>query len=120
MPLFSCVITSYLFLSFQNKLETNPRYLNHRANRWCDNLIEVLLTIEEDIFFERMRKEVMLSPKDASLKAEGDQRHAHGKQILNSMIDVSYTSNAIAIGSGFHFYNTNSGGIEQCVQGMYN
>ena len=99
MPLFSCVITSYLFLSFHNKLKTNPRYLNHRANRRCDDLIEVLLTIEEDMFFERMRKEVMLSPKDASLKVEGDQRHAHGKQILNSMIDVSYTSNAIAIGS---------------------
>ena len=51
------------------------------------------------MFFERMRKEVMLSPKNASLRAEGDQRHAYGKQILNSMNDVSYTSNAIAIGS---------------------
>ena len=46
MPL--CVITSYLFLSFHNKLKTNPHYLNHRANRRCDDLIEVLLTIEED------------------------------------------------------------------------
>ena len=71
------------------------------------------------MFFERMRKEVMLSPKDASLKAEGEQRHAHGKQILNSMIDVSYTSNTIAIGSAKCqlFYNTNTGGIEQYVQG---
>ena len=100
MPLiFMCYNNSYLFLSFHNKLKTNPRYLNHRVNRRCDNLIEVLFTIEEDMFFERMRKEVMLSPKDASLKAKGEQRHAHGKQILNSMIDVSYTSNTIVIGS---------------------
>ena len=110
MPLFSC-----LFLSFHNKLKTNLRYLNHRANRRCDNLID------EDMFFELMRKEVMLSPKDASLKAEGEQWHAHGKQILNSMIDVSFTFNTIVIGSAkcqlFYLKNTNSGGIEQCVQG---
>ena len=37
------------------------------------------------MFFERIRKKVMLSPKDASLKAEGEQ-HAHGKQILNSTL----------------------------------
>ena len=83
MTLFSCYNNSYLFLSFHNKLKTNPRYLNHQANRRCDDLIKVLLSIEEDMFFERMRKGVMLSPKDASLKAEGDQRHAHGKQIWN-------------------------------------
>ena len=72
MPLFSCV--SYLFfLSFHNKLKTNPHYLNHRTNWWCDNLIEVLFTIEEDMFFEQIRKEVILSPKDASLKAEWEQ-----------------------------------------------
>ena len=44
----------------------------------------------------------------------------HMGNILNSMIDVSYTSNTIAIGSAncqlFYFKNTNSGGIEQCVQ----
>ena len=76
-----CYNNSYLFLSFHNKLKTNPRYLNHRANRRCDDLIEVLLTIEVDMFFERMRKEVMASPKEASLKAEGEHQHAHGKQI---------------------------------------
>ena len=84
-----CYNNSYLFLSFHNKLKTNPHCINHRVNQWCDNLIEVPLTIEEDMFFERMRKKVMLSPKDASLKAEGEQRHAHGKH---------YTFNTIAIG----------------------
>ena len=55
--IFMCYNNSYLFLSFHNKLKTNPRYLNHRANRRCDDLIEVLLNIKEDMFFERMRKE---------------------------------------------------------------
>ena len=118
--IFMCYNNSYLFLSFHNKLKTNPCYLNDWANRRCNDLIEVLFTIEEDMFFEWMRKKVMLSPKDASLKAKGEQRHAHGKQILNSMIDVSYTSNTITSGSAkcqLFYKNTNSGGIEQCVQG---
>ena len=50
------------------------------------------------MFFERMRKEVILSPKDPLLKAKWEQWHAHGKQNLNSLIDVSYTSNTIIIG----------------------
>ena len=50
------------FPSFHNKLKNNPRYLNHSANRRCDDLIEVLLAFEEDLFHERMRKDVMLSP----------------------------------------------------------
>ena len=56
--------TLYLhdILSFHNKLKTNPCYLNHHANRRCDDLIEVLLTIEEDMFHDRMRKEVILTP----------------------------------------------------------
>ena len=33
------------YRSFHNKLKTNPRYLNHCANRQCDDLIEVLLII---------------------------------------------------------------------------
>ena len=58
-----CYNNSYLFHRFHNKLKTNPRYVNHGANQRCDDLIEVLLTIEEDMFFERMRKEVMLYPR---------------------------------------------------------
>ena len=54
--IFMCYNNSYLFLSFHNKLKTNSHYLNHRANWRCDNLIEDLLTIEEDMFFERMRR----------------------------------------------------------------
>ena len=61
MPLFSCVIT--IVLSFHNKLKTNPRYLNHWANRRCDDLIEVLFTIEEDMFFELMRNEDVIKSK---------------------------------------------------------
>ena len=30
--------------------------------------------IEEDMFYERKRKEVMLTPKDASLKSEVEER----------------------------------------------
>lgn len=45
-------------LSFHNKLKTNPRYLNHRINRCVDDLVQILLTIEEDFFHDRMRKEV--------------------------------------------------------------
>ena len=75
--------------SFHNKLKTNPRYLNHHVNRRCDDLIEVLLKIEEDSFYECMRKEVMLTPQDASLKQEGNERHYRGKEIDDSAVAVS-------------------------------
>ena len=55
------------YRSFNNKLKTNPRYLNYCANRQCDDLIEVLLIIE-DLFHDRMRKEIVLTPMDATLK----------------------------------------------------
>ena len=41
-----------IFSSFFNKLKTNPRYLNHKVNTRCDDLFEVLLSIEKDMFFE--------------------------------------------------------------------
>lgn len=75
--------------SFHNKLKTNPRYLNHHVNRRCDDLIEVLLKIEEDTFYDRMRKEVMMRPQDASLKQEGCDRHYRGKDINDSAVIVS-------------------------------
>ena len=65
MPLILCAITIVICV------KTNPRYLNHWANRRCDDLIEVLFTIEEDMFFELMRKEVMLSPKDVIKSKRG-------------------------------------------------
>ena len=54
--------------SFHNKLKTNPRYLNHHVNKHCDDLIEVLLAIEVDLFYDRMRKEIMMATQDASTK----------------------------------------------------
>lgn len=75
--------------SFHNKLKTNPRYLNHCANRRCDDLIEVLLTIEEVMFHNRMRKEVMFTPMDATLKVEGTERHHNGRSIPDANITVS-------------------------------
>ena len=75
--------------SFHNKLKTNPKYLNHRVNRRCDDLLEVLLHYEQDMFHDRMRKEIIMSPSDASEKVEGTKRHSHGAQIPNSSIQVT-------------------------------
>ena len=45
--------------SFHNKLKTNPKYLNHRVNRRCDDLLETLLLFEEDMFHQRKYCETM-------------------------------------------------------------
>jgi len=74
--------------SFHNKLKTNPRYLAHQVNRRIDDLVGTLLVIEEDLFFDRMRKEVMKDSKDASIKQEGSDRHARGMEIPDSAIEV--------------------------------
>lgn len=74
--------------SFHNKLKTNPRYLNKHTNRRCDDLIQILLKIEEDMFYSRKRKEVMSTPQDASLKLEGEKRHASGREIPDSSVTV--------------------------------
>ena len=66
--------------SFYNKLKTNPRYLNHNVNRRCDDLIEVLLTLEVDMFYDRKRMEVFTSTTEVSLQLEGD-RHSKGQTI---------------------------------------
>ena len=50
----------------------------------------MLLKIEEDSFYERMRKEVMLTPQDASLKQEGYERHYRGREIDDSAVAVSH------------------------------
>ena len=76
--------TIYLSSLF-NKLKINQRYLNHKVNRRCDDLIEVLLSVEKDMFFERKRKETVTSISDASKKQEGD-RHNRGLDIDNSRI----------------------------------
>ena len=62
--LFTCIIIS---CSFFNKLKRNPRYLNHHVNRRCDDMIEILLAVETDTFFERKRKELLNSTGYAHL-----------------------------------------------------
>lgn len=74
--------------SFHNKLKTNPRYLNHQVNRRCDDLVEVLLKFEQDQFYDRMRKEVMLTPQHASVKVDGEERHIRGEAIPDTSIKV--------------------------------
>ena len=63
--------------------------MNHHVNRRCDDLIEVLLKIEEDCFYDRMQKEVMLMLKDASVKQDGYERHARGNEIDDATVKVS-------------------------------
>ena len=64
--------------------------MNYHVNRKCDDLIEVLLKIEEDSFYEHMRKDVMLTPQDASLKQEGYERYYRGRKINDSAVAVSH------------------------------
>ena len=93
----TCLVTNAMIYSFHNKLKTNPRYMNHHVNRRCDDLIQILLTIEEDVFFERMRKEVILSPQDASMKTEGKERHSRCRNITDSNVTVRNLKQTIAI-----------------------
>lgn len=60
----------------------------HKVNRRCDDLIGILLKIEEDMFHDRMRKEVMETPQAASLKVEGQERHERGKNISDNCVQV--------------------------------
>ena len=74
--------------SFHNKLKTNPRYMAHQVNRRCDDLINILLKVEEDMFHDRMRKEVMETPQTASQKVEGEERHERGVNISDTCVQV--------------------------------
>ena len=75
--------------SFHNKLKNNQCYLNHQVDCRCDDLIEVLLKIE-NVFYERKRKDIMITPEDASLKREGSDRHNRGRDISDFTVTVSY------------------------------
>ena len=68
-------------------MKTNPRYLAHEVNRRIDDLIGTLLVIE-DLFFDRMRKEVMIGSNEASLEQEGNDRHTRGIEIPDSSVQV--------------------------------
>ena len=63
----------------------------HKVNRRCDDLVQILLTIEEDTFYDRMRKEVMSDPQQASLKTDGKERHERGNNIPDSCVQVYHT-----------------------------
>ena len=76
--------------SFHNKLKSNPRYLNNKVNRRCDDLIETLLSVEVDMFYERKRKELLASTTEASRKQEGDQ-HSKAKDIVSARSGVLCT-----------------------------
>ena len=71
--------------SFRNKLKSNPWHLNYKVNRRCDDLIETLLSVEVDMFYERKRKELLTSTTEASRKQEGD-RHSKAKDIDSARI----------------------------------
>ena len=71
--------------SFHNKLKCNPWYHNHKVNRRCDDLIETLLSVEIDMFYERKRKELLTSTTEASRKQEG-HRHSKAKDIDSAKI----------------------------------
>ena len=73
--------------SFHNKLKTTPRYLNHNVNRRYDDLIEVLLSVEEDMFYERTRKELLSSTTEATRKVESDW-HSKGQSTVDLKVHV--------------------------------
>ena len=90
----------YYVRSFHNKLKNTPRYLAHQVNRRIDDIIGTLLIIEEDMFFDRMRKEIMKDNKDASIKQDGSDRHARG---ISLAISSMSTDNGVSVSSACLF-----------------
>ena len=80
-------------IQFHNKLKTSPHYLNYHVNRHCNDLIDILLTIEHDLFHERMRKDVIMTSEEAIDKPDWQERHSHGERIpdLSVMVNVYVT-----------------------------
>ena len=70
------------------KLKTNPRYLNYKVNRRCDDLIEALLSVEEDLLYDTKRKELLTTISEASKKHEGD-RHTRSVGIDDSRVHAN-------------------------------
>ena len=100
-----CILS---YNSFHNKLKNHPRYLDHKLNRRLDDLIHILLKYECDMFMAQQAKQVrymhtcqsfshisawillfkiMKSPRDASMKLEGD-RHQNGLKIDSTDVQV--------------------------------
>ena len=46
------------------------------------------MMVEHDLFYDRKRKEVMMSSMDASIKVDGEKRHIHGEDIPDLSVKV--------------------------------
>lgn len=79
-----CYATDYI-PNFHEKMKSNLKYLNHKVNQWYNDLIEVLLLYEQDMFCDRMRKEVISSPSQVS---EKQKVKADTHQLLRLQIAV--------------------------------
>ena len=44
------------------------------------------MTNELDLFYDRMRKEIMMTSQDASTKVDGEKRNVHGEEIPDSSV----------------------------------
>ena len=110
--------------SFHNKLKTNPRYLNHNVNRRCDDLIEVLLSVEEDMFYERRRKELLTSTTEATRKVEGD-RHSKGQSTVDLKVHTQVIQHSVHVGVHIYtyiciyvYFNYTAGGRRSVLSGF--
>ena len=74
------------FTQFPNKLKTNPRYLYHNVNRRCDNLVEVLLLLEMDMFYDRKHMELFSSTTEVSYKLDGDRHSREQESNVHYMV----------------------------------
>ena len=111
-PKYIYVFMITYMCSFFKKLKTNPRYLNNKVNI-CDDFIKVLLSVEEDLFYDRKRKELLTTTGEASKKHEGD-RHTRGLSIDDSRVhaNVSMTSSVYSMMCTYSMMYAN-----KCVNG---
>ena len=81
-----CICTYVLCIlhSFHNKLKTT--YMNGKANRRIDFLLDCLLRVELDNYFKYMEKDILL-PINHKLTEE-DERHSRGMQINADRVKV--------------------------------
>ncbi len=71
--------------SFHNKLKT--KYLNGKANRRIDFLVDTLLRIEQDNFFTYMRRKQLFEINYSAVHEA--QRHVNGMRISVESIQVT-------------------------------
>ena len=69
---------------YLRSIVVSPHYLNHHINGQCDDLKEMPLAVEADMFFECKRIELLITTSDAS-KKQGD-RHVRGLSIDESRV----------------------------------